>query len=221
MKKLFALLLAAIFSLSALSVCAEEIDLDGIETSVPAAKDTAVLAPELRVEELATSTDVVEVTDSRISIVTAGVNITFDIATAGGGYVCLTQDIFASMADYMMMSDPYATQEELINQGVNLFAIDLYTNGGYYVFTAGSDELTNIVRNLADLSGGNLEKVASMITTNPVTETYNGNIWIHESNDHTAYLTIVNNQYVMVQFDSDVVAEDIPFFLEALTVTAA
>lgn len=220
MKKIVSLLLASMLCLGCFAACAEELDLSGAEVATQVAKqipEDAFVLPEEAMS--ATSTDIVEVTDEYISVTATGVTIRFDVAAAGAGYLCLTQDIMASISSYMRYDDPYSVLDVMVSNDINILALDLFTNGCYYVYQWEADGLSTLVNNLKDLRASDQNVVAEKLHSTAVVENYNGQTWIQALNQF--YVTIVNGQYVVVEIDSDVPVADVPYFLNALTITAA
>lgn len=219
MKKIVSMFLAILMCLG-IAAYAEDLDLSGIDTTVPATmeidKSTLALHDE---SKAAASTDVVVVTDSAISVTSNGVMIYFDVVSAGGGYMCLTQDIHASLASYLCYEDPYAIQATLLESGIKLLAMDLFTTDCYYVFFLEPDGLSTLVGDMKALSTSNQNAVAGKLSSNGVIEVYGGQPWVNV--DNRILVTIINSQYVAVQVDSDTVAFDVPGFMSALSVYAA
>ena len=219
MKKIVSLLLAALLCFGCFSALAEDIDLTGVEAAAPAAKMTEKPAVALRDAAMAaTSADVVVVTDDYVSVTANDVTIRFDKQKAGGGYLCLTQDLMASLTDYLRYDDPYAVQDILLSNGINMLIMDEFTKGCYYVYFLEADSLSALVGNFSDLTSRNQNTVAQKLASTFTIVTHNNIDWISTG---SIFATIVNGQYVCVEIDSDVSAADVPYFLGALSVTAA
>ncbi len=220
MKKIVSLLLAALLCFGCFSALAEDIDLTGVEANAPAAKIAEKPALDLRDAAMAgaATTDVVEVTDAYVSVTANNVTIRFDKQKAGGGFLCLTKDLMASLTDYLRYDDPYAVQDILISNDISMLIMDEFTKGCYYVYFLEADSLSALVGDFSTLSARNQTTVAQKLASTSSIVTYNNIAWISTG---SIFATIVNGQYVCVEIDSDVTAEDVPYFLGALSVTAA
>lgn len=219
MKKIISLLLAALLCLGCFSALAEDIDLTGVEANAPAVKIAEKPALDLHdVAMAAAYTDVVEVTDAYVSVTANNVTIRFDKQKAGGGFMCLTKDLMASLTDYLRYDDPYAVQDILLSNDINLLVMDEFTKGCYYVYFLEADSLSALVGDFTSLSTRNQTTVAQKLASTSTIVTYNNIAWISTG---SIFATIVNGQYICVEIDSDVTAEDVPYFLGALSVTAA
>ena len=219
MKKITSLLLAALLCLGCFSALAEDIDLTGVEANAPAVKIAEKPALDLHdVAMAAAYTDVVEVTDAYVSVTANNVTIRFDKQKAGGGFMCLTKDLMASLTDYLRYDDPYAVQDILLSNDINLLVMDEFTKGCYYVYFLEADSLSALVGDFTSLSTRNQTTVAQKLASTSTIVTYNNIAWISTG---SIFATIVNGQYICVEIDSDVTAEDVPYFLGALSVTAA
>ena len=219
MKKLFALLLAAMMCLGTLSAMAEGLDLTGVEA--PAIPEITVNKDAFaQVEEKLTSTsDIVEVDGNVTKVTTDGVTITFDQGAAGGGYLVLTQDIVASITAYMRYDDPYSVLDILVSNDINMMILDLYTNGLTYLSTLEPDRLTAIAPNLANLSAADQKMVASILSESATIINANGEAWIYGGG--SVYVTIVNGWYVVLEVSDEVSSEDVAAMLGSLSVSAA
>lgn len=219
MKKLFALLLAAMMCLGTLSAMAEGLDLTGVEA--PAIPEITVNKDAFaQVEEKLTSTsDIVEVDGNVTKVTTDGVTITFDQGAAGGGYLILTQDIVASITAYMRYDDPYSVLDILVSNDINMMILDLYTNGLTYLYTLEPDRLTAIAPNLANLSAADQKMVASILSESATVINANGEAWIYGGG--SVYVTIVNGWYVVLEVSDEVSSEDVAAMLGSLSVSAA
>lgn len=219
MKKLFALLLAAMMCLGTLSAMAEGLDLTGVEA--PAIPEITVNKDAFaQVEEKLTSTsDIVEVDGNVTKVTTDGVTITFDQGAAGGGYLILTQDIVASITAYMRYDDPYSVLDILVSNDINMMILDLYTNGLTYLYTLEPDRLTAIAPNLANLSAADQKMVASILSESATIINANGEAWIYGGG--SVYVTIVNGWYVVLEVSDEVSSEDVAAMLGSLSVSAA
>lgn len=219
MKKLFALLLAAMMCMGTLSAMAEGLDLTGVEAPV-IPEITVNKDAFAQVEEKLTSTsDIVEVDGNVTKVTTDGVTITFDQGAAGGGYLILTQDIVASITAYMRYDDPYSVLDILVSNDINMMILDLYTNGLTYLYTLEPDRLTAIAPNLANLSAADQKMVASILSESATIINANGEAWIYGGG--SVYVTIVNGWYVVLEVSDEVSSEDVAAMLGSLSVSAA
>lgn len=219
MKKIVSLLLAAMLCLACFTACAEEIDLTGVEIAPLEVTDAFDREISLRkASKAATTTHNVTVTDSAVSVVADGVSIVFNIQKAGGGYLCFTQDLMASLAAYMRLEDMEAWQQYMIDELIYINMVDEWTGGENYVFTDGEpDQLSALIGDLATHSASTVNQVAISMGGNVIK--YNGRPWIYaSSNDFVIFITIAGGQYVYVQAAGTL--DDAAYIMNAVTVTS-
>ena len=114
--------------------------------------------------------------------------------------LCFTQDKYASFEAYLAV-DP-AKLDELLNwlitDKINFFLLDLETNMEVYIYTHEADNASLMIGNLSTLSDDNMNVVTSRIFPGATALQAGSTRWIQASD--SAMLTIVNNQYVVVEF---------------------
>lgn len=221
MKKLIALLLAALLCISCLPAMAE-LNLEGAEAKKLEEKQLSEINAQLIEKTAAAETgDKVTVTSEYVNVRVKGVDIRFDMVAAGGGYLCLTQDLFASLDTYKRFGDAaYSLRDNLVSQGVYLWIYDTFAGLENFVyFKWDADLISEVVGTLHNLSRGDQEYIVDMLGgTADMLEVHGSTTWI---NCGSYYLTIAGSQYIAVQLDSDSTPEDAAALLSALTITAA
>ena len=221
MKKIFSLLLAALLCFGCFSALAEDIDLTGVEIPQPGVKDFSEAHPVLQSDAMiAVTSHIVSVTENTITVTTNGIEMTFDFQKAGGGYLCLTQDVYASLASYLRYSSIDNAQKWMIDSEICLYLEDEFTGADNYVFLDGSDELCTVLGDLKTLPSAYLEQFIASAGMKVVI--CNDRPWFYTyyaDENITMCSTITNSQYVKVQVDGTI--DDAQYILEALTVSAA
>ena len=219
MKKIVSLLLAAMLCLGCFAACAEEVDLSGVEIAPIEVTDAFDREISFRNATMAlTTTHDVTVTDTSVTVVADGIRIVFNIQKAGGGYLCFTQDLMASLAAYMRLDDMEAWQKYMIDELIYINMVDEWTGGDNYVFNDGEpDQLSALIGDLATQSASVVNQIASSMGGSVIK--YNGRPWIYaSSNDFVIFITIAGGQYVYVQAAGTL--DDAAYIMNALTVTS-
>ena len=222
MKKLFAILLAGILCLSCISAMAEDLDLSGI-TPTAALNESKGQIDEGKLKEvlpsLATmeSKYTVDVTDEAVVVTFNQVQVKLD-RIAGTGVLCLTPDFFASISDYSMFSDPTSMYENVvIGNDLIMYTADLYTNVRGYIYSQGTDSLTQLVGNLSSLSEKNAVSIAKALgfEKENLFSTAN-NTWLVWN---TNAATIAGGEYIRIETANVETNEDLEALLEVLIVS--
>ena len=97
--------------------------------------------------------------DGAINVVAEDVSITVYIPF---GMVALTQDARAQADTYAMMSDPITFVENLRDNGVHIYMLDLDTEAEVFVST-GQNVVSSIVSDLDELSASDLEDLIEQV----------------------------------------------------------
>ena len=204
MKKLAVLLVLLTFCSAAM---AETLDVSNVdctvdltrrlETSIELA-DTSAYADK--------KADTVTRNDNVYEVDNGNLRMTLDLSKYPG-FLCFTQDMYASFESYLAVSDPNALVNELIDEKVHFFLYDMETNLQIFIYENEADNLSALVGDFSKMSADNQKVVASRIASNCTIQSIGENSWLLIQDG--VLVTICNGQYVIVEFGgSDDAAAD-------------
>lgn len=221
MKKIISLLLATMLCLGCFSALAEDVDLTGVEIAPLEVKEALDSGISFRNANMAANSTAhnVTVTDNAVTVVADGVKIVFNIQKAGGGYMCFTQDLMASLASYLRIDDMEGLQKYLIDEKIYIYFIDEWTYNENFIYNDGEpDQLSALIGDLATQSASIVNQIATSMGGNVIK--YNGRPWIYAAgSDYVLFITIAGGQYIYVQAAGTL--DDAAYIMNALSVTTA
>lgn len=198
MKKILAALLAVAMLMSVgAAALAED---DQVTVTVPATQELNPVLKE-NAPKLSTTGDIVTVSGNHYTIITEGLKMDLDLDPSLGMY-CFTQDIVASFDAYWDLSnDPEGLCNDLIDAGIHILLLSMYTGNEYQIMLRGSDsisarigDLSSVSETMRDLYIG---KIVEALTGNGeyVTITTPSSVWFLLP-EYQLAMTIAGGQYV-------------------------
>lgn len=225
MKKLLSVLLAAAMLLSCCTVFAEEetqtIDFSVVEFQKITEEESGakVAIKDESSYAIAPISDSVTVSGSMIAVRTRGLTMMLNLPDA---YVCFTQDYFASLQSYAMLSDPDPLQNFMVQADSHFYLYDQYTQNESHIDSLQSDKACAMIGNLRYLDDENLKAFAAAfgeandVTAQGFYKTGTA-VWIKYTGVVNVYITIVGSEY-LAYFYGNAEDTDAQEILSALTV---
>ncbi len=229
MKKLIALMMALVMVCCAAGALAEAaaeektFNAEDFSVKVPAAEGAGI---EIAVPEsfAVTTGDSVTVSGSSVRVYDTHLTYTMNVPD---GFLCFTQDFFASYNAFSYISNPEGLISQMVSEDLHMILYDTLLGNEFDVYYMGQDGVSSYLGDLNALSSGELASFGSaMASANGWTYTgslrYGSNTWAQFNN---LYITVVGGQYVFACFvpDSGTFTEDddadARMLLRALTIS--
>lgn len=233
MKKMVCMLLAvSLLSAMAVPAFAEELDVtaEDIAVTLEAPEEGHGLELKDAASFAADGADVVTVDGNSYTVDTG--DVTFQVELDPSlGFLCLTQDLMASLEQYFMLTDdPEGLMNSLIADDTHLLFLSMYSMMEVDVYTMAPDDFSESVGTLSEQSDVMKEAYAALFAPANGFDNYElkeigSNTWIALTPDF--YCTFVNGNYVVISVytqDGGEMTEDDVLDLEDLlacfTITA-
>lgn len=208
LKRIRAALLAALFLFTGSTSLSESsrkpIDFSGLEfTGLSGhAPEKLISLTDPSSYALVEGNDTVSVNGSAITVQSGGLSMTL---TPPGGYICFTQDYFASIDNYILMNDPDTLQNFMVESDSHFYLFDQTTLNESYFYSPQQDDASVAIHNLNELSNDDLGDFASYFgKANNVTccgFCYTDDVmWLLFSGDTNVYLTVIDGEYIAYNF---------------------
>lgn len=156
----------------------------------------------------------VNITEEAVQVEFGSIRLSLS-SVSGSGLTCCTPNFFASINEYMIFDDPRGIHEIVVENDIAMLIVDSFSGDIALVYPQEPDQLSELVGDFNLLSDTDLGYIVQAIggDTEDIYKTESA-CWILSGD--TA-LTIVESQYIVFEFTSDV-KEDITFILDELVI---
>ncbi len=218
MKKLFSIILAVMMLVSCCAALAESenaaLNIEGTDVSglfTPKAEGGVTLKEASFA--MAQSNDVVTVADSMIAVRSGSITMMLNLPT---GYVCFTQDYFASIESYAMINDPEGLQRLMVENDCHFYLLDTIAMNESSIEGREADDLSMAIGNMKSLSDedqiyiGTQIGSASGVDFRGVVKTGTAS-WLSFGGSVNLYMTVVGGTWLIYYAGNamDIDAEDL------------